>query len=147
MCYHENNRQFCACFLITNQKKSVTVSHYSSRMNGCLHLHALALGNVPLTCGWFCERGLVHHKPFWKHQAKPATFLLANDTTRSDHSTWNSVPYSLRTVRGFFYLPQDYKQWRTGRRGLQFYRPCPRRLGRLTICRCNYKGSTFYSVI
>ena len=39
-----------------------------------LHLHVLALGNVSFTCGWFCERGLIHHKPFWKHQAKPATF-------------------------------------------------------------------------
>ena len=46
-----------------------------------LHLHVLALGNVPLTCGWFCERGLIHHKPFWRHQAKPATFLPGQTTT------------------------------------------------------------------
>ena len=39
-----------------------------------LHLHDLALGNVPLTCGRFCERSLISHKPFWKHHAKPATF-------------------------------------------------------------------------
>ena len=39
-------------------------------------LHDLALGKVPLTCGCFCLRGLIHHKPFWKHHAKPATFLL-----------------------------------------------------------------------
>ena len=39
------------------------------------HLHVLAFGNVPLTCGWFCERRHIHHKPFWKHQVKLATFF------------------------------------------------------------------------
>ena len=32
------------------------------------------------------------------------------------------------------------------RRDLWFYHPCPRRLESLTICRWNYKGSTFSSV-
>ena len=31
--------------------------------------------------------------------------------------------------------------------GPPVYRPYPRRLESLTICRCNYKGSTFSSVI
>ena len=48
---------------------------------------------------------------------------------------------------GSFTSRRIYEQWRTGRRGLRFYRPCPRRLESLTMCRCNYKGSTFYSVI
>ena len=39
-----------------------------------LHLHGLALGNVPLTCGRFCECSLINHKPFWEHHAKPAMF-------------------------------------------------------------------------
>ena len=39
------------------------------------------------------------------------------------------------------------EQWRVARRGLRFIRrPYPRRLECLTICRCNYKCSTFYSV-
>ena len=48
--------------------------HCSSQRKRYLQstVHVLALGNVPLTCGLFCERGLLHHKPFWKHQAKPA---------------------------------------------------------------------------
>ena len=39
-----------------------------------LHLHDLALGNVALTCGYFCMRGLKHHKSFWRHHTKPAKF-------------------------------------------------------------------------
>ena len=45
----------------------------------------------PFDLWLFFERGLVHHKPFWKYQAKPATFLPDNDTTRSDHNTGNFI--------------------------------------------------------
>ena len=38
---------------------------------------------------------------------EPSRPRFCNDTTRSDHNTGNSVPYSFRTVRGFFYVPQD----------------------------------------
>ena len=53
-------------------------------------------------------------------------------------------PYSFRIVRGFFYVPQNYQHSRNCETG---YRPYPRRLESLTICRWNYKGSTFSSVI
>ena len=43
---------------------------------------------------------------FWKHQAKPATFWPGNDTARSDHNTGTFLPYSFRTLRGLFYVPQ-----------------------------------------
>ena len=98
-----------------------------------LHLDDVALGNVPLTCGWFCEYSFIHHKPFWKHQAKSATFLPFNGTTRSDYNTGNSVPYSFRTVLGFFYVLQNCEQWRVARRGLRFYRPYSRRDNRLQV--------------
>ena len=63
-----------------------------------------------------------------------------------DHHTWDYVPYSLRTVCGFFNVPQNlYMQglWD----GATVYRPYPRRLESLPVCRCLYKGSTFSSVI
>ena len=37
--------------------------------------------------------------------------------TRLDHKHVNSVPYSFRTVRGFFYVPQDYEELRDGAYG------------------------------
>ena len=56
-------------------------------------------------------------------------------------------PYSFRIVRGFFYVPQNYQHSRNCETGPPAYRPYPRRLESLTICRWNYKGSTFSSVI
>ena len=52
-------------------------------------------------------------------------------------------PYSFRIVRGFFYVPQNYQHSRNCETGPPAYRPYPRRLESLTICRWNYKGSTF----
>ena len=54
------------------------------------------------------------------------------------------MPYSLRIVCGFFNVLQLFKGCETGPLA---YSPYPRRLESLTICWCNYKGSTFYSVI
>ena len=61
-----------------------------------------------------------------------------------DHKTGNFMPYSLRIVCGFLNIPQLFKGCE---RGPPAYSPYPRRLESLTICWCNYKGSTFYSVI
>ena len=63
---------------------------------------------------------------------------------KTDHNTGNYMPYSLRQVCGFFYVPLDYEYCETGP---TVYRPYPRRLESLTICGCNYKGSAFSSVI
>ena len=53
------------------------------------------------------------------------------------------IPYSLRTVSEFFDVPQSYFTNKGCEMGPMVYRPYPRRLESLTICRCNYKGSTF----
>ena len=44
-------------------------------------------------------------------------------------------PYSFRIVRGFFYVPQNYQHSRNCETGRPTYRPYPRRLESLTICR------------
>ena len=56
-------------------------------------------------------------------------------------------PYSLRIVRGFFYVPQNYQHSRNCETGPPTYRPYPRRLESLTICRWNYKGSTNFFLL
>ena len=66
---------------------------------------------------------------------------------RLDHNTGDYVPYSYRTVSGFFNVPYYLISNKGYETGPPVYSPYPRRLESLTVCRCNYKGSTFSSVI
>ena len=50
-------------------------------------------------------------------------------------ATAPGTPYSFRIVRGFFYVPQNYQHSRNCETGPPAYRPYPRRLESLTICR------------
>ena len=52
-------------------------------------------------------------------------------------------PTLIQIVRGFFNVPQNYQHSRNCETGPPAYRPYPRRQESLTICRWNYKGSTF----
>ena len=47
----------------------------------------------------------------------------------------------------FFYVLQETAQWKSYETEPTVFRPCPRRLECITICRCHNKGSTFSSVI
>ena len=52
-------------------------------------------------------------------------------------------PTLIRIVLRFFNVPQNYQHSRNCETGPPVYRPYPRRLESLTICRWNYEGSTF----
>ena len=47
----------------------------------------------------------------------------------------------------FFYVPKEPDKWKCCETGTTVFRPYPRRLESLTVRRCHYKGSTFFSVI
>ena len=67
---------------------------------------------------------------------------------RARHNTGKSVPNCFRTECGFFYVPHKCEHWTDScDTRPTVYRSCPRRIEHLTIYKCNYKGSPFYSVI
>ena len=65
--------------------------------------------------------------------------LPPHSQTKDSHSTAPGSPYSFRIVRGFFYVPPKYQHSRNCEMGPPAYRPYPRRLEGLTICRWKYK--------
>ena len=64
-----------------------------------------------------------------------------------DHTTEVYDPYSLRIVMWVLLHPTSTNQWKCCETGPTVFHPYLRRLESLTICRCHYKGSTFFSVI
>ena len=63
------------------------------------------------------------------------------------HTTGVYDPYSFRILMWVLLCPTRTNQWKCCEMGPTVLRPYPRRLESLTICRCHYKGSTFFSVI
>ena len=64
-----------------------------------------------------------------------------------DHTTRVYNPYSFRIVMWVLLHFTRTNQWKCCETGPMVFCPYPRRLESLTICRCHYKGSTFFSVI
>ena len=64
-----------------------------------------------------------------------------------EHTTGVYDPYSFGIVVWFLLRPTRTNQWKSYETGPTVFRPYPRRLESQTICRCHYKGSTFFSVI
>ena len=63
------------------------------------------------------------------------------------HTTGVHDPYSFRIVIWVLLRPTRTNQRKCCETGPTVFRPYLRRLESLTICRCHYKGSTFFSVI
>ena len=64
---------------------------------------------------------------FWQGYRNRVSHLLRSRNKslppwemKASHNNGNSVPYSFRTVCGFFYVPQSCEHWRAARRGLRF---------------------------
>ena len=60
---------------------------------------------------------------------------------------WSMSPTLFEQWCGFFYVPREPEKRKCCETGPTVFRPLPRRLESLTVCRCHCKGSTFSSVI
>ena len=110
-----------------------------------LHLYHLTLGKVPF---WLVA--------VFVYVTSYTTSLFGNimpsrphfAREKDNHNTGNFTPYSLGIVCGFFNVPHwNFKHGRYCETGPTVYSPYQRILESLTLCWCNYKGSTFSSVI
>ena len=70
-----------------------------------------------------------------------------NDAWKLATPTESTSPTIFEQWCGFFYVPQEPGKCKCCETGPTVFRPYPRRLESLTICRCHYKGSPFFSVI
>ena len=119
--------------------------------SSAVFLSALTTGIIVLLCSliWFSpfywaglfaqrERAQQDSKVPYKvpHLTHPP-FTYERQPQHRDHPTLT------RIVRGFFNVSQNYQHSRNCETGPPVYRPYPRRLESLNICRWNYKGSTF----
>ena len=92
-----------------------------------------------------------HRKRAWNRTCVPIDinpFITHPTHKRLYHKTRVYDPYSLRTECWFFYVPQESEQRKSCETGPTVWRPYPRRLECLTICRCHtHKGTTSSAVI
>ena len=63
------------------------------------------------------------------------------------HTTGVYDPYFFRIVMWVLLRPTRTNQWKCCETGPTVFLPYPRRLESLTICRCHYKSSNFFSVV
>ena len=102
-------------------------------------------------CDWMsaCERHL--WQPLSVHiRSHPPTHPLNPSMNvkdrRPDHNTRNYVPHSCEQCVGSLTTSHKVIMNKGCETGPTIYRPYPRRLDSLTICRYHYKGSTFSSI-
>ena len=85
--------------------------------------------------------------PFMSLLYPPNPWCEWHDEWNLNTTTGSTSPTLFEQWCGFFYVPQEPDKCKCCETGPTVFRPYPRRLESLTVCRCHYKGSTFFSVM
>ena len=67
------------------------------------------------------------------------------DVWRLTTTPGSTSPTLFEQCCGFFYVPQEPDKCKCCETGPTVFRPYPRTMESLTVCRCHYKGNTFFS--
>ena len=83
--------------------------------------------------------------PFMSLLYPPNPWYKWCDVWRLTTTPGSTSPTLFEQWCGFFYVLQEPDKCKCCETGPTVFRPYPRRLESLTVCRCHYKGSTFCS--
>ena len=83
--------------------------------------------------------------PFMSLLYPPNPWCEWCDVWRLTTTPGSTSPTLFQQWCGFFYVLQEPNKCKCCETGPTVFRPYPRRLESLTVCRCHYKGSTFCS--
>ena len=81
--------------------------------------------------------------PFMSLLYPPNPWCEWCDVWRLTTTPGSTSPTLFQQWCGFFYVLQEPNKCKCCETGPTVFRPYPRRLESLTVCRCHYKGSTF----
>ena len=115
----------CTVWRIWRRYLKVKVKHFRKSVYSLCSLYIVMV--IVISLGQFCPKG--------KRAMRLTLCEAPTHETRADHTRERHV------------LLFNHVTLKMQETGPTVYSPYPRRLERLTICRWNYKGSTFYSVI
>ena len=87
----------------------------------------------------------VHLWAYCTHPAHDVNDVMSEGWPQ--HRSLRPLLFSNSGVGSFTSLKNQIRQCKCCETGPTVFRPYPRRLESLTVCRCHYKGSTFFSVI
>ena len=85
--------------------------------------------------------------PFVSLTYPPNPWCQWCDVWRLTTTPGSTCPTLFEQRCGFFYVSEEPDKCKCCETGPTVFRPYPRRLESLTVCRCHYKGSTFFSFI
>ena len=139
-----NFGKYTTILVYSQNKTSTGPKHFLSRV---ATIHSLKIRYVATIRYIFIHFNIFIQDDHFSHSSNCYQHGSCVHNTKDSHNTGNFTPYSFRIVFRFFNVPHIIKHGRYCETGPTVYSPYPRRLESLTICCCNYKGSTFYSVI